>query len=126
MSPRWKVTNQDSSALDLLLWSNITVVTTLSLSAVDSLHWESNVTLSADHLLALELSGNSSECWFDLLGSHTTTSKSEDQVEGRFLLDVVIRESSSIFELLTGEDESLLIGRNTFFVLDLGPIHKNE
>ncbi len=93
----------------------------LSLSAVGGLWWESGVALSADHLIALVLSGESSECWVDLLGTHTTTSKSEDQMEGGLLLDVVIRESSSIFELLSGEDQSLLIGGNALLVLDLGP-----
>ena len=33
------------------------------------------------------------------------------------LLDVVVRESSSIFELLASEDQSLLIRRNAFLVL---------
>merc|ERR1711907_774619 len=37
-----------------------------------------------------------------------TTSKSKDQMEGRFLLDVVIGEGSTVFELLTSEDQSLL------------------
>jgi hypothetical protein len=41
-------------------------------------------------------------------------------VQSRFLLDVVVRESSTIFELLAGEDQSLLIRGNTFLVLDLG------
>jgi len=49
-----------------------------------------------------------------------TTSESEDEMEGRFLLDVVVGEGSSILELLSSEDKSLLIGRNTFLVLDLG------
>jgi len=49
-----------------------------------------------------------------------TTSKSEDEMKSRLLLDVVIRESSAVFELLTSEDESLLIGRDSFLVLDLG------
>jgi len=49
-----------------------------------------------------------------------TTSESEDEMEGRFLLDVVVGESSSILELLSSEDKSLLIGRNSFLVLDLG------
>jgi hypothetical protein len=40
-------------------------------------------------------------------------------VESRFLLDVVVRESSAVFELLAGEDESLLVGRDAFLVLDL-------
>jgi hypothetical protein len=50
---------------------------------------------------------------------HTTT-ESEDQVKGRLLLNVVVRKSAAILELLSSEDESLLIGRNTFLVLDLG------
>jgi len=49
-----------------------------------------------------------------------STSQSENQVESRFLLDVVVGESSSIFQLLAGEDKSLLIGWDTFLVLDLG------
>ena len=34
-------------------------------------------------------------------------------------LDIVIRKSAAVFKLLTGEDKSLLIGRNTLFILDL-------
>merc|ERR1712110_360236 len=41
-------------------------------------------------------------------------------MEGRFLLDVVVGKGSSILELLFSEDKSLLIGRNSFLVLDLG------
>jgi len=40
-------------------------------------------------------------------------------VEGRLLLDVVVTQGSSIFKLFTGKDESLLIGWDTFLVLDL-------
>jgi len=68
-------------------------------------------------------------CWLDIKGDGLTsqgldedlhtTSKSEDEMEGGFLLDVVVRKSSAIFQLLTGEDESLLIRWDTFFVLDL-------
>ena len=49
-----------------------------------------------------------------------SSSESEDKMEGGFLLDVVVGESSSILELLTGEDKSLLIGWDSFLVLDLG------
>jgi len=35
-------------------------------------------------------------------------------------LDVVVSESSAVFELLSGEDEALLIWGNSFLVLDLG------
>merc|ERR1711990_972521 len=48
-----------------------------------------------------------------------TTSESEDQMEGGFLLDVVVGEGSSILKLLTGEDKSLLIGWDALLVLDL-------
>lgn len=38
-----------------------------------------------------------------------TTAQSEDEVERRLLLDVVIRERATVLELLAGEDEALLI-----------------
>merc|ERR1712048_1412243 len=41
-------------------------------------------------------------------------------MEGRFLLNVVIREGSAILELLSSEDQSLLLWRDPFLVLDLG------
>ena len=40
-------------------------------------------------------------------------------MEGRFFLDVVVTEGSTVFELLSGENESLLIGWDAFLVLDL-------
>merc|ERR1719198_204439 len=107
-------------ALNLLLWSDVTPMTALSLSAVDSLWWESYIALSADLLLAFELSSEGSKSWFDLNLTHTTSSESENQVKSRLLLDVVIGEGSSILKLLTGEDESLLIWWNTFFILNFG------
>ncbi len=47
------------------------------------------------------------------------TPKPEDKVERRFLLDVVVGERPAVLELLAGEDESLLIGWDSFLVLDL-------
>ena len=111
--------SEAESALDLLLGSDITVMSALSLPAVDSLRGESGIALTADHLIALVLSGESGERSFNLLSSHTTTSKSEDEMESGFLLNIVIRKSSAILELLTGEDKSLLIWRDTFFILNL-------
>ena len=35
------------------------------------------------------------------------------------ILDVVVRESAAVLELLAGEDEALLIRRDAFLVLDL-------
>ena len=40
-------------------------------------------------------------------------------MEGGLLLDVVVGEGSSVFELFSSEDQSLLIGRDTFLILDL-------
>jgi hypothetical protein len=41
-------------------------------------------------------------------------------VEGGLLLDVIIRESATIFKLLAGEDQALLVRGNTLLVLDFG------
>ena len=35
-------------------------------------------------------------------------------------MDVVVRKSATIFKLLSGEDQSLLVRGNAFLVLDLG------
>jgi len=40
-------------------------------------------------------------------------------MEGRLLLNVVIRKGAAILELLAGENETLLIGGNALLVLDL-------
>ena len=49
-----------------------------------------------------------------------TTTQTEDQVQGRLLLDVVVGESSPVLELLSGEDQTLLIRRDPLLILDLG------
>ena len=49
---------------------------------------------------------------------HTTT-ETEDQVESGLLLDVVVGEGTTVLELLTGEDKTLLVGGDSFLVLDL-------
>jgi len=41
-------------------------------------------------------------------------------VKSRFLLDVVVGKGTAVLKLLSSEDKSLLIGRDTFLVLDLG------
>ena len=75
---------------ELLLGSHVGAVTALSLSAVLGLGWEGGVALSADHFFALVLSGESGQRGLNSDGSSATTSKSEHQVEGRLLLDVVV------------------------------------
>ncbi|KAG6515923.1 hypothetical protein ZIOFF_026369 [Zingiber officinale] len=50
---------------------------------------------------------------------HATT-ETENKVEGRLLLDVVIGQGAAVLELLTGEDQPLLVRRDPLLVLDLG------
>ena len=48
---------------------------------------------------------------------HGTTTESEDEMKGWLFLDVVVAEGSAVFELLSSENEALLITRDTFSVL---------
>ena len=41
-------------------------------------------------------------------------------MEGRLLLNVVVGEGATVFELFAGEDQTLLVRRNSLLVLDLG------
>jgi len=50
---------------------------------------------------------------------HGTTSKAKHQVQRGFLLNVVVTQSSSIFQLLSGENQPLLLRWDSFLVLDL-------
>ena len=40
-------------------------------------------------------------------------------MEGRFLLNVVVRERTAVLKLLSGEDQALLVRRDTLLVLNL-------
>ena len=43
----------------------------------------------------------------------------EDQVQRRFLLDVVVTQRTTVLELLSGINQALLIRGNAFLVLDI-------
>merc|ERR1712214_255586 len=49
-----------------------------------------------------------------------TTPQSQHKMEGRLLLDVVVRESSSILQLLSSKDQPLLVWGDALLVLNLG------
>ena len=66
--------------------------------------------------LNLQCDGLAGECLDENL--HTTT-KTEHQVERRLLLDVVVRKCAAILQLLTSENETLLVRRDTLLVLNL-------
>jgi len=71
-----------------------------------------------DGVGSLDLKGNglSGESLDEYLHSST---KTEDQVKGGFLLDVVVGEGTSVLQLLSGKDEALLIRGDSLLVLDL-------
>jgi hypothetical protein len=52
-------------------------------------------------------------------GLDDTTTKTQHQMQRALLLNVVVAQGAAILELLASEDETLLIGRDAFLVLDL-------
>ena len=113
------------SALDLLLGAQVAIVSTLSLAAVVRLKGKSGVALSANQLITFVRASESCESWLDSDAAHAATAQSEHQVKSRLLLDVVVRKSASVFKLLAGENQSLLIRWDALFVLDLGSAKRN-
>ena len=74
-------------------------MTALLLAAVGGTRRETSIALAADSLVAVVLASKHSERRLD-----DTTSETEDEVKGAFLLDVVVRESASVLQLLASED----------------------
>merc|ERR1711936_1239468 len=90
----------------LLVWRNAFLVLDLGLNILNGVRW-----------LNLESDGLASQ---GLDKDLHTSSQSKNQMQGAFLLNVVVREGSSIFKLLSSKDQPLLIWRNAFLVLNLG------
>ena len=59
--------------------------------------------------------------WNTLLDEdlHTATPETEDKVEGRLLLDVVVQKGTSVFKLFASEDEALLVWGNAVWHVKL-------
>merc|ERR1711870_17122 len=90
----------------LLVWGDALLVLDLGLDILNGVRW---LHLQGDGLPGQRLDK-------DL----HTSSQPENQVEGGLLLDVVVRKSSSIFQLLSSKDQPLLVWGNALLVLDLG------
>jgi len=90
----------------LLIWGDSLLVLDFGLDIFDGIRW-----------LYLKGNGFSSE---SLDKDLHTTSKTEHEMKGALFLNVVVRESAPIFELLSGKDKTLLIWWNTFLVLNFG------
>merc|ERR1711913_61285 len=90
----------------LLIWGDSLLVLNLGLDVLNGVGW-----------LDLEGDGLPGEGLDEDLH---TSSQSEHKMEGALLLDVVVRESSSVLQLLASEDQPLLIWGDSLLVLDLG------
>merc|ERR1712066_1008385 len=86
------LTSEDES---LLIWGDTFLILDLSL---DVLNGVCGLNIKSDGLTSQSLDE-------DL----HTTSESEDKMESRFFLNVVVGKGAAILKLLTSEDESLLI-----------------
>ena len=100
--------------LELLLRSELIGTSTLFLTAVGRAGRKTSVALTANLLLAVELTGKGREGGID--GS---SSQAKHEMESGFLRDVVVAKGATVFELLSGEDQTLLIGGNSLLVLNL-------
>ena len=49
-----------------------------------------------------------------------SSAKAQDKVKSGLLLDVIIRKSAAIFELLSSEDQALLVRRNSVHKVNIG------
>lgn len=103
------ISQRAQNLLELLLGAEVSGVAALALTAVLGTEGETGIASTANHLFAVGLTGQSGEGRLD----HTTT-KTEHQVEGRLLLNVVVRKRAAILELLSGEDETLLVRGDTW------------
>lgn len=90
-------------------------MSTLPLPTISSPRRKPGITLTANCLLAIKLLGQKSQ-----RGIVHTATQTKDEMQRRFLLDVVVAQGTSILELFTGEDETLLIRGDSFLVLDFG------
>ena len=77
----------------------------LLLDILDGIRW-----------LNIKSDGLASQCLDEDLHAATET---QHKVQGRLLLDVVVRERTAILELFTRKDQALLVGRDALLVLDL-------
>jgi len=89
----------------LLVWGNSLLVLDLGLDILNGVRW-----------LNLQGDGLASE---GLDKDLHTSSQSEHKMKSALLLDVVVREGSSILKLLASKDEPLLIRGNAFLILNL-------
>merc|ERR1711962_1122173 len=89
----------------LLVWGDALLVLNLGFHVLNSVRW---LDLEGDRFTGQGLDE-------DL----HTSSQPQDKMEGGLLPDVVVGERPSILQLFTSKDQSLLVWRDPFLVLDL-------
>ena len=104
-----------SGLLQLLLRAKLRGPSTALLPAVGRPRVHPRVALPANQLVLVVLPRQNLQGRLD-----DASAQPQHQMQGRLLLDVVVSQGASILELLSGEDETLLIRRDAFFILDLG------
>ena len=65
--------------------------------------------LAADHLVLIVLARERLQ-----RGLNNSTTEPEHEVERGLLLDIVVRQSAAILQLLPGEDQTLLVRRDSY------------
>jgi len=88
----------------LLIWWNSFFILNFSFYSINGVTW-----------FNIKSNGFSCQCLNKDLHS---SSKSQDEMKCRFFLNVIVRKSSSIFQLFSSENKSLLIWWNSFFILN--------
>lgn len=95
--------------LELLLGAQLVRVTTLLLAAVRGTRMQTRVTDTADLLVAVVFASQRLEGRLN-----NTTTKTENKMKRRLLLDVVVGKGAAVLELLSSEDETLLVRGNAY------------
>merc|ERR1712217_639318 len=90
----------------LLVWGNALLVLDLGLDILNGVR-----------RLHLQGDGLPGQCLDEDLH---TSSQPQHKMEGRLLLDVVVREGPAVLQLLSSKDQPLLVWGNALLVLDLG------
>ncbi|BAT01542.1 Os07g0489650, partial [Oryza sativa Japonica Group] len=91
------------------------------LATVGSLVGKARDVLAADHLLLHLAAGEGEEVGLDhRVARAAAAAEAKHEVQRRLLLDVVVGQRPAVLQLLPGEDQPLLVRRDTFLVLDLG------
>ena len=103
----YRLKNRELSLLQLLLGAKLRRVAALLLAAVLRARRQACIAFAADHTVTVRLLREGSEGRVN--GPST---QAEHQVQSCLLLDVVVGERAAVLELLAGEDEALLVGRN--------------